>query len=69
LHQALELANQIAVAPADTVRGIKKLLQAGLNQPYEAALQTERTLFPSLWASDAHWQAVEKFLKRDKAKT
>jgi hypothetical protein len=48
------------------VRGIKTLLQAGLTQPYEAALQIERDLFPPLWAAEPHLQAVERFLQRKK---
>jgi enoyl-CoA hydratase/carnithine racemase len=66
LPHALHFAEQIAAAPPDVVRGIKGLLQAGLNQPYEAALQTERDIFPSLWAAEAHLQAVEQFLRRNK---
>jgi enoyl-CoA hydratase len=64
LNSALALAREIAALPLSTVRAIKALLQAGLNQSYEAALQTERSLFPSLWASDAHLHAVEQFLNK-----
>jgi enoyl-CoA hydratase len=64
LPYALQLAEQIAASPPDVVRGIKQLLQAGLNQPYEQALQIEREIFPPLWAADAHLQAVEQFLNR-----
>jgi enoyl-CoA hydratase len=67
LPHALKFAEHIAASPPDVVRGIKALLQAGLNQPYEHALQTERDIFPPLWAADAHLQAVEQFLNRTKA--
>lgn len=67
LTNALEYAHQIAIHPPEVVRGIKALLQAGLNQPYEAALQTERDIFPPLWAAEPHLQAVEAFLNRDRS--
>jgi enoyl-CoA hydratase/carnithine racemase len=63
---ALEWAAQIANAPSEVIRGIKALLQAGLTQPYEDALHTERNLFPALWADEPHTQAVERFLQRKK---
>jgi enoyl-CoA hydratase len=65
LPHTLQLAEQIAAAPPDVVRGIKGLLQAGLNHPYEQALKIERDIFPPLWAADAHLQAVESFLNRN----
>lgn len=64
LPHALSFARHICEAPPQVVRSIKRLLQAGLTSPYEAALQTERDLFPPLWAADAHLQAVEDFLSR-----
>lgn len=67
LPHALERARQIAEAPPDVVRGIKALLQAGINQPYTDALNTERELFPALWAADAHLDAVAHFLRSRKA--
>lgn len=66
LPQALRVARHIAESPPDVVRGIKALLQAGVNQPYETALQTERDIFPSLWAAEPHLQAVADFLNRRK---
>lgn len=65
---ALELAQAISQQAPDVVRGIKTLLQAGLNQPYETALATEQALFPPLWSADAHLQAVAAFLQRQSAK-
>ena len=68
LEASLEFANEITAQPPDVVRGIKALLQAGLTQPYEQALQTERDIFPPLWIADAHLHAVEDFFKRQQAK-
>lgn len=64
LPHALAFAQKIAAAPPDVVRAIKALLRAGLTQPYDAALQFERDLFPPLWAAEPHLAAVERFLKR-----
>jgi enoyl-CoA hydratase len=69
LTQALAFAREIAARPPAVARGIKALLQAGLNQTYETALQAERAIFPPLWAADAHLGAVEHFLQRTKDKT
>ena len=66
LPQALAFAQQVAQLPPGVVRAIKTLLQAGIRESYEQALQTERAVFPPLWASDAHLRAVEKFLNREK---
>lgn len=66
LPQALRVAQQIAASPPDVVRGIKALLQAGVQQPYENALQTERAIFPPLWAGEPHLKAVADFLNRRK---
>lgn len=64
LEVALGLANDIANRPRAVVRGIKGLLQAGLNHPYEQALHVERDIFPPLWADKPHLDAVENFFKR-----
>lgn len=64
LTVALDFAQEVAAQPAAVVRGIKQLLRAGLDQSYEDALQTERAIFPSLWASKAHLDAVDSFLQR-----
>ena len=66
LEHALHYAQHIAQHDLTVLRSIKTLLQAGLNQPYQDALQTERDLFPPLWAGESHVQAVEAFLKRDR---
>lgn len=69
LKHALNMARYIAEQPPDAVRGIKALLQAGLNTPYEDALKLERDLFPPLWAAEPHLRAVDAFLERNEAKT
>ncbi len=66
LDSALDFAREIVKAPPDVVRAIKALLQAGLNRPYESALQAKRDLFPALWAAEAHVKAVDEFLARRK---
>lgn len=64
LQHALNYARQINQRPPDVVHGVKSLLRAGLVNPYAAALQIEREIFPPLWAADAHLQAVDQFLAR-----
>lgn len=68
LEAAQALAEDMAQQPPDVVRGIKALLQAGRTLPYDQALQTERDIFPPLWAADAHLDAVAAFLQRQAAK-
>jgi enoyl-CoA hydratase len=63
---ALTFARRIAQSPPETVRGIKHLLQAGLNHPYEDALAIEREIFPPLWAGEAHKDAVDAFLEHQR---
>lgn len=63
LEAALTLARSFAALPHETTHAVKALLQAGLNYPYEEALQIEQGLFPSLWASQAHTDAVQHVLE------
>lgn len=71
--QALDLARALAARMAAldpaTVRAIKSLLRDGCALPYEDALAAERARFPALWAADAHWRAVDRFLARNKRST
>ena len=64
LEHARHLARLIADHPPAVVRGIKRLLRAGLEQSYDEALQTEREIFPPLWAAEPHLEAVAAFLDR-----
>lgn len=64
LAAAQEFAAQIVAWDADAVRAVKAALQAGLTQPYEAALAAEQAHFPALWAAPAHNEAVARFVKR-----
>lgn len=67
-ERAQELADEIAARPQKVVRGIKTLLQAGMNRSYEEALKIEHDLFPPLWVDEPHIQAVRRFLKRQEEK-
>lgn len=64
LEHALYFARHVAERPPDVVRGIKKLLRAGLDSPYDEALAAEREIFPPLWAAQPHLDAVEHFLHK-----
>lgn len=64
LDEALVLARRIVQHPPAVVASIKRVLWAGLTQPYTDALHTERELFPALWAAEDHLRAVETFLSR-----
>ncbi|MCA0457618.1 MAG: enoyl-CoA hydratase/isomerase family protein [Chloroflexi bacterium] len=66
LEHALHYAQHVTQHAPLAIRGMKTLLQAGINQSYEQALQTERELFPPLWADEPHIRAVEAFFKRDR---
>lgn len=69
LEHAINYARHVVAYAPDVIHGMKALLQAGLNQSFEAALHIERELFPPLWAAEAHEKAVEAFLKRNKGKS
>ncbi len=64
LHVALEWAAQVAALDPAVIRSLKALLRAGLVQPYEQALQTERNLFPQLWTGETHQRSLDEFLNR-----
>jgi enoyl-CoA hydratase/carnithine racemase len=66
LQHALDFARQLTQWSPDVVRAVKTLLQAGLNATYDNALQVERSVFPPLWAADAHLDAVQMFLEKGK---
>jgi enoyl-CoA hydratase/carnithine racemase len=61
---ARSLAEAVADADPNVVRAIKRLLRAGVQLPPDEALELERSLFPSLWAADAHVQAMRAFATR-----
>jgi len=64
LQEALGLAVRIANQPTMAIRALKRLLRAGTLLPPQMAAVFEGEEFPSLWASEAHLQAVEKFMQR-----
>jgi enoyl-CoA hydratase len=66
LPHAMAMAGRMAAKPPAVVRAVKSLLRAGLTQPYSEALETERALFPALWAADPHLDAVAEFIQRRK---
>ncbi|MBT3391859.1 MAG: enoyl-CoA hydratase/isomerase family protein [Chloroflexi bacterium] len=68
LDSALGLARQIAARPPEAVRAIKQLLRNGLTLPPTMAAAHEQALFPPLWASDAHHQAVEHWFRQREKK-
>lgn len=68
LAHAHQFAERIAAHPPETVRAVKALLQAGLTHNYDDALAIERDLFPPLWASPAHLDAVEAFIQKSAEK-
>jgi enoyl-CoA hydratase/carnithine racemase len=63
LPAARAWAAEIAAADPATVRAVKQLLQAGWHRPYAEALAAERSLFPGLWAAEAHARAVARFME------
>ncbi len=69
LESALIMADRIAALDFGVIRAIKSLLRAGLNQPYQAALQMERDLFPPLWAGDSRIASTRAFLDKGTATT
>jgi len=64
LDHALNFAIHVAQRPPDVVRGVKALLRAGLEHPYDEALAMERAIFPPLWAAEPHLDAVNAFLEK-----
>lgn len=62
LNYAVEMGRLIASHPPQAVQAVKSLLQAGLHLPAKQAENYEQSLFPPLWASEAHHQAVERYL-------
>jgi enoyl-CoA hydratase len=61
---SITLARQIIQMPEDAVKAIKKLLQAGKQLPGSTAAAYEQSLFPPLWASETHLEAVRRFLEK-----
>ncbi len=68
LAGARSFAEVIAGWDADVVRGIKRLLRAGVELSPSDARQVEAEIFPPLWAAPAHLDAVEQFLAKQRQK-
>lgn len=68
LTGAKQLATVIAGWDADVVRGVKRLLRSGVELAPDEARQVEADIFPPLWAAQAHLDAVEQFLTKQREK-
>lgn len=64
LGMAKHIARKCVEHDVQVIRGIKTVLQAGLNNPYEEALMLERDVFPPLWEAEPHLKATELLVKR-----
>lgn len=64
METALALARTIARYEPGAVQALKRLLRGGLVLAPDQAAAAEQAEFPPLWATDAHTQAVERFLQR-----
>lgn len=68
LENAIELAKAITKHAHESVKAIKRILQAGLTEPADAAASIERSAFPDHWASKEHHQASKEFVARKNSK-
>ncbi|MDX2139364.1 MAG: enoyl-CoA hydratase/isomerase family protein [Chloroflexota bacterium] len=64
LAGALTIARTAARHDRAAVAAAKAMLQAGLRQPYDDAIMTERGLFPPLWVGEAHMAAMRAFIDK-----
>jgi enoyl-CoA hydratase len=64
LAGALDLARSFTTHDPGAVAAVKRLLRAGVDLPPGAAAVAEQDEFPALWVTDAHQQAVTRFLER-----
>ncbi len=65
LKHALNLAHLITREDPNVIQSIKALLRAGLEQPYEQALQIERDLFPPLWIGEQRVNSMRAFADKN----
>jgi enoyl-CoA hydratase/carnithine racemase len=64
LDAALALAGTLAALDRHAMRAAKMALRAGLTQPYDDALMTERGLFPALWSGETHQRALDNPVRK-----
>jgi len=64
LQTTLDFAREFTRHDPAAIQALKRLLRAGLVLPPEQAAAVEQAEFPSLWAAEAHIQAVARFLQR-----
>ena len=65
VEAAVGLIDTLQTQQIQTMVGIKRILHANLTHPPRNAAHIEQDVFPGLWASDAHWQAVDAFFSRN----
>jgi len=63
---ACALARSVASQDVGAVAAVKRLLRAGMELSPSAAAVAEQDEFPALWATEAHVNAVTRFLERKK---
>ncbi len=68
LEIAIDLAKSISVHAHNSVKAVKRILQAGLTKPADEAEAIERSEFPDRWASHEHHAASKKFVSKKKSK-
>ena len=68
LESAMELARTISSRAHHSVTAVKRVLQAGLNEPPDAAESIEQSEFVDQWASEEHYQASKAFVARKNSK-
>lgn len=64
LEGAIELAKSITAHAHNSVKAVKRILQAGLTEPPDVAESIEQADFVDRWASPEHHQASKKFVAR-----
>jgi enoyl-CoA hydratase len=64
LETALNLCQQFVSNPPAAIQAVKRILQNGLNQTFEMALQAERHELPPLWDTEYRREAMSRFLNK-----
>lgn len=68
LEGAIALAKSITTHAHNSVKAVKRILQAGLTEPPGVAESIEQSDFVDRWASPEHHQASKKFVSRKNSK-
>jgi enoyl-CoA hydratase len=64
LEGAIELAKSITTHAQNSVKAVKRILQAGLTESQEVAESIEQSDFIDRWASPEHQKASKRFVSR-----